>query len=72
MQLLYKVVKQEMNDACYYSIARWESPYFGTLAITIILFNTKVGTFPSSCAVITCIIHLLFHYFLLHRSLPHF
>ena len=24
-----KVVKQEMNDQWYYSIAQWESPYFG-------------------------------------------
>ena len=27
-----------------HSVAQWESPYFGILAINIILFNSKVGT----------------------------
>ena len=44
-----------------------------TLALNkIIVLYAKVGTFPPSYALIATIIHLLFHYFLLHRSLLHF
>ena len=50
-----------MNDGTYYSIAQWESPYFGTIAITIILLNAKVGTFPLSYAVKPSLVSLLFY-----------
>ena len=60
-----KVVKQEMNDGITCSIAQWESPYIGNEQIC------QSRDFPTELCCNT-IVHLLFHYFLLHRFLLHF